>query len=582
MIFDFLSKQRTAIATYLVQTIALGLIVYDLGVEHSVWLSAGYAAIMVPLLLLNLSLHFTKNKVPRLAWASSIAIAALILATILMLLSGRVWSDTVEVLHNYYLASIALYFIHRASLSTQLLLARQIHPANLFVGSFAGIIVMGALLLLLPAATPGSISITDAFFTATSAVCVTGLIVVDTATDFTFFGQTVILFLIQLGGLGILTFTSFFAYFFKGNSSLQETVMLRDMVSSEQLGNVFKVVVKIVVATLVIELIGALGIYFSTDPAHFSSWYEQVFFALFHSVSAFCNAGFSILTDGLYDGRFRFNYGLQWMVILLIIFGGLGFNILNNLYEYLKITIKNSIHTWERNLDAIVVRPRIISLNSRIVIQTTLILLTVGVVFFLFSEFRQSLSSHDSWWGKFTTAMFCSTTPRTAGFNTIDMRSLSVPGVMATMLLMWIGASPASTGGGIKTSTFALAVLNVWAVVRGRPYIELGHREVPTESVQRAFAIIALSLAALSIGIFALSWMEPDKDLVDLSFECVSAYSTSGLSLGITSHLGTGSKWVLIALMFSGRVGTLNLLAGMLQQLHRANYRYPQESVLIN
>lgn len=567
---------------YFLQTIALGLVLYDLGFEHTVWLSAGYAIIVIPLLLLNLRLHFTEKKIPRLAWASSIVLASLILAVLISIASGHTWIKSVEQLHNYHLAGIALYFVHRASLSIQALLSRQIHPANLFVGSFVAIIVLGALLLLLPAATPGSISVTDAFFTATSAVCVTGLIVVDTATDFTFFGQTVILFLIQLGGLGILTFTSFFAYFFKGNSSLQETVLLRDMVSSEQLGNVFKVVVKIVVFTLVIELIGALGIYFSTDAAHFGSWYERMFFALFHSVSAFCNAGFSILSDGLYDGQFRFNYGLQWMVILLVIFGGLGFNILNNLYEYLKITIKNSIYTWERNLDAVVVRPRIISLNSRIVIQTTLILLIAGVVFFLFSEFRQSLSAHDSWWGKLTTAMFCSTTPRTAGFNTIDMRSLSVPGVMATMLLMWIGASPASTGGGIKTSTFALAVMNVWAVVRGRPHIELGHREVPAESVQRAFAIIALSLAALMLGIFALSWMEPDKDLTDLSFECVSAYSTSGLSLGITSSLGTGSKWVLIVLMFTGRVGTLNLLTGMLQQIHRAHYRYPQESVLIN
>ncbi len=577
-----MSGKRVKFVAYFLQTIALGLVLYDLGFEHTVWLSAGYAIIVIPLLLLNLRLHFTEKKVPRLAWASSIALASLMLAVLIFVVSGNSWADSVEQLHNYHLAGIALYFVHRASLTIQGLLSRQIHPANLFVGSFVAIIVLGALLLLLPAATPGSISVTDAFFTATSAVCVTGLIVVDTAKDFTFFGQTVILFLIQLGGLGILTFTSFFAYFFKGNSSLQETVLLRDMVSSEQLGNVFKVVVKIVVFTLVIELIGALGIYFSTDAAHFESWYERVFFSLFHSVSAFCNAGFSILTDGLYDSRFRFHYGLQWMVILLVIFGGLGFNILNNLYEYLKITIKNSIYTWERNLDAVVVRPRIISLNSRIVIQTTLILLIAGLVFFLISEFRHSIAQHNSWWGKLTTAMFCSTTPRTAGFNTIDMRSLSVPGVMATMLLMWIGASPASTGGGIKTSTFALAVMNVWAVVRGRPHIELGHREVPTESVQRAFAIIGLSFVALSVGIFALSWMEPDKDLVDLSFECVSAYSTSGLSLGITSSLGTGSKWVLIVLMFTGRVGTLNLLTGMLQQIHRAHYRYPQESVLIN
>lgn len=582
MISGFLSGKRVTLIAYLVQALALGLILYDLGFEHVTWLSAGYAALVIPLLLLNLRLHFTEKKVPRLAWASSIVLALLVLATLISVLAGSSWAKSVEQWHHYYLAGIALYFVHRASLSVQRLLLRRIHPANLFAGSFAAIIMAGTLLLLLPEATPGSISFTDAFFTATSAVCVTGLVVVDTARDFTFFGQSVILFLIQLGGLGILTFTSFFAYFFKGNASLQEAVMLRDMVSSDQLGNVFKVVVKIVVFTSIIEMTGALGIYFSTDAALFDSWYEQIFFALFHAVSAFCNAGFSLLSDSLYDSRFRFNYGLQWMVILLIISGGLGFHIINNLYEYLKITVRNSINTRLRQLDAVVVRPRIISLNSRIVLHTTLILLTAGIVFFLVSEFRLSMSQHDSWWGKLTTAMFCSTTPRTAGFNTIDMQSLSVPGIIFTMLLMWIGASPASTGGGIKTSTFALAMLNVWAVVRGRPHPELGHREVPAESVSRAFAIISLSFAALGAGILILSCTEPGLSLLDSGFECVSAYSTSGLSMGITPGLSTGGKWVIIVLMFIGRVGTLSLLTGMLQQIHRAHYRYPQESVLIN
>ncbi len=555
--------------------------IYDLGFEHSLWLSGAYASVVLLLLLSNLYFHFREKSARRLTWAPTLAFGLASGATVVKILAGqRLWT-AVEQMHDFYLWSIGIYFLHRISLSAQLIFARRVNPATLFVGSFAGLILLGTLLLLLPAATPGAISVVDALFTATSAVCVTGLIVVDTATDFTFFGQCVILALIQLGGLGILTFTSFFAFFFKGGSSLQETLHLRDMVSSEQLGNVFKVVVKIVVFTFTIEIIGTVGIFFSSEAVLFDTWFERAFFSVFHAVSAFCNAGFSTLTGGLYNTGIRFHYGLQWMMMLLIVSGGIGFNILNNLYEFLKAAARNA---WAglRGESRPKAKARIISLNSRLVIYTTLLLLAAGTAFFFFSEYQASSAAHTSWWGKLTTAVFCSVTPRTAGFNTVDMSLLSTPAVMATMVLMWIGASPASTGGGIKTSTFALAVLNIGAVVRGRTHIEIGRREVPQGSVQRAFAIVALSLFSIGAAVFLLGWLEPNKPLIDLAFECVSAYSTVGLSLGVTADLGAAGKMVLIMLMFVGRVGTINLLAGMLQRMHHIHYRYPEEPVIIN
>ncbi len=567
--------------TWFVQSLALGLVIYDVGFKHTFWLSGAYAGVACLLLLSNLYFHIREKSARKLSWAPTLAFGLALSATLVKLLGGQPLWAVVEKLHDYYLAAIGVYFLHRISLSVQRIFSQRVNPATLFVGSFAGLILLGTLLLLLPTATTGRIGVIDALFTATSAVCVTGLIVVDTAKDFTFFGQCVILVLIQLGGLGILTFTSFFAYFFKGGSSLQETLHLRDIVSSEHLGNVFKVLIKIVVFTFAIELVGALGIYYALASSLFDTWYEKAFFAAFHSVSAFCNAGFSTLTDGLYDAGIRFHYGLQWMVMLLIVSGGIGFNILNNFYELLKTRVKTALAFLGGNT-SYKAHARIISLNSRLVVTTTLLLLVSGMFFFLFAESGATLAAHTSWWGKLTGAFFCSVTPRTAGFNTVDMGSLSTPAVMATIALMWIGASPASTGGGIKTSTFALAVLNIGAVVRGRSHIEIGRREVPIGSMQRAFAIIVLSIFSIGVAVFLLSWLEPGKELIALVFECVSAYSTVGLSLGITSGLSAGGKCVLIALMFVGRVGTINLLTGMLQRMHHIHYRYPEESVIIN
>jgi|APTNR8051073442_1049403.scaffolds.fasta_scaffold00404_25 potassium uptake TrkH family protein len=456
------------------------------------------------------------------------------------------------------------------------------NPALLFVGSFAVVTIFGGIMLKLPKATVGGISWVDAFFTAGSAVSVTGLASVDTGTVYTRFGHWVIMLLIQFGGLGVLTFTSFFAYFFKGGSSFREGLYVKDFLSSDNLSNVLRLAVKIVLFTLGIELLGAVCILlFAQEPLSAMGWGSRLFFAAFHSVSAFCNAGFSTLSMGMYDEGYRSLYGFQLTIAILFIFGGLGFNIMFNFYAYFKtlfIRIKRKVLYEETFIWPV----RAITLNSRIVLVTTLILIVVGTVFMFFVEYNNVLKEHDSFGGKLITAFFCAVTPRTAGFNSVDMTLLSTPTILLTLLLMWIGASPASTGGGIKTSTFAIATLNIFSVASGRYFIELGKREIDDTSVKRAFAIICISLIVIGFAVFFISWLEPDKDLMGIAFECFSAYSTVGLSLGITPQLTDTSKIILIVVMFVGRIGTLNLLIGIIRQVNSRYHRYPTENILIN
>lgn len=225
---------------------------------------------------------------------------------------------------------------------------------------------------------------------------------------------------------------------------------------------------------------------------------------------------------------------------------------------------------------------RVFTLNSKIIFVTTSILLVAGFIFFFFAEGKYTLSEHTSIFGKITTAMFSSVTPRTAGFNTVDYTQVATPSLLFVILLMWIGASPASTGGGIKTSTFAIATLNIIATAKGKKRIEINTREISSSTVNKAFAIICISLIVIGVSILLLLFFEPDKDLLAIAFECFSAYSTVGLSLNVTPNLSEPSKYVIIAVMFIGRIGMLNLLIGMLKQVKQKFYKYPQENILIN
>lgn len=431
---------------------------------------------------------------------------------------------------------------------------------------------------MLPSATHQGISYLDAFFTSTSAVCVTGLIVVDTATHFTPFGQFIIMALIQIGGLGILTFASYFTYFFREGSTYENQLVLSDITNSKKVGEVFSLLKNIILITFSIELIAALFIYFTIPADMFDKPSQEIFFAAFHAISAYCNAGFSTLTNGLYEEVVRYNYSMHMVVIIAFVLGGLGFPIVINIVNYIKYVLSNALPFVRR---VATYKPWVLNLNSRINLITTALVTVVGFFLFFITEYNHTLKDHHGI-GKVVSALFGATTPRTAGFNTVDMASLSFPTVMIVILLMWIGASPSSTGGGIKTSTFAIATLNILSLAKGKSRIELFRREVADITVRRTFAIISLSLVVIGFGILLISAFDGDKDLKHIAFECFSAYSTVGLSLGITASLSSGSKLVIIAIMFVGRVSMLTMMIAIFKKTIHKNYRYPVEEISIN
>ncbi len=454
-----------------------------------------------------------------------------------------------------------------------------LNPAQLFIASFISVILLGTLFLLLPNATYNGISFIDALFTSTSAVCVTGLIVVDTGSYFTMFGQTIIVFLIQLGGIGILTFASYFSYFFKGGTNYENQLVLSDLTNSQKLGEVFSTLKSILVITFSIEIVGGLFIYTSLNNTLLPSVFERTFFSVFHAVSAFCNAGFSTLPNNFYESGYQFNYPLQMYLVLLFVFGGLGFPIVSNLIKYIKYKVINRFLYFSKNKKQY--KPWVLSLNSRITLITTLLLIIIGTLLFYISEYSNVLSPHHGI-GKVITALFGATTPRTAGFNTVDMGALNFSTVIIIIFLMWVGASPASTGGGIKTSTLAIATLNLLSLAKGKSRIEIYRREISDISVRRAFAVITLSLIVIGFGIIFISIFDPDKDLLSITFECFSAFSTVGLSIGITAQLSVVSKFILIIIMFIGRVSMLSILIAVFKKTKHKNYRYPTEELTIN
>lgn len=456
-----------------------------------------------------------------------------------------------------------------------------INPAQLFILSFLSIILFGTALLMMPNATVNGIRPLDALFTATSAVCVTGLIVLDTAKDFTLFGKIIIISLIQIGGLGIMTFASYFSYFFRGGASYENQLSLGEMTSSDKLGEVFNTLKRIIIITVIIEALGAVFIYSTLDLSLLGgSVNKGIFFSIFHAISAFCNAGFSTLSGNLYEPGYQFNYGLHFTVASLFIFGGLGFPIVYNVYRYLKRVIRNTfISTFTK--EKFQHTPWVINLNSRIILGTTFILLLFGTVTIYLFEYDGALKGHSTF-GAWVEAFFISANNRTAGFNTVDVATISAPTVMICMFLMWIGASPASTGGGIKTSTFAIAALNIFSLAKGKQRTEIFRREIGEHSIRRAFAIIALSLIVVGFGIFLLVIVEPEKDLMSLAFEAFSAYSTVGLSLNITHTLSPAGKAIIIAIMFIGRVSMFSILIAVMKREKYYNYRYPKEEILIN
>lgn len=454
-----------------------------------------------------------------------------------------------------------------------------LNPAQFFILSFLSVILVGALLLMMPNATTQPLSFVDALFTATSAVCVTGLIVVDTATYFTTFGQVIILGLIQIGGLGILTFVTYFSYFFKGGVSYETQLSMGEMTYAQRMGDVVTTLKSILYVTFAVEALAAALIYISIYNISDMDISEQLFFSIFHAISAFCNAGFSTFSAGMYDDSLRFNYPLQLIIATTFIFGGMGFVIVVNVLRYIRYRILQLIYRHDERHDY---RPWLLNINSRITLITTAILLLIGLIGVMIFEYNNVLADHQSFFGKFITAFFTGATPRTAGFNTVDMGNLAFPTIMLTIFLMWIGASPNSTGGGIKTSTFAIALLNTLSLARGQTTVEVFKRQIAEISIRRAFSIMLLSLLVIGTAVTLISYDQPELDLIKVIFECFSAYSTVGLSLNLTYDLSDFNKIVIVVVMFVGRVSMLTIFIALLKNRRQRNYRYPTEEITIN
>ncbi|MBW6497407.1 MAG: hypothetical protein K0B09_03380 [Bacteroidales bacterium] len=569
------------------------LVVYDFGFQQEAswqqFVRKAYGVIFPVFTLLfaiRFALSFSKKRSAGLLLSELVILLLLILATDLhfvhqyQLILFESWINFFSSKYFSHALLISIFVIE-LSRSSLLLLRIRFNPSLLFLGSFFFLIIFGTGLLLLPRSTHEGISFIDAVFTSASAVCVTGLIVVDTATYFTPLGQGVILFLIQLGGLGVMIFTSFFGFFFQGSHSFQNQIFLKDFINEEQLSKIYKTLLKILGFTFGLEVAGALLIY-QTFPAGLHSGLEKVWFSAFHSISAFCNAGFSVFTDGMFDAGMgaRYNFNMHLVIAWLIVLGGIGFPVVINFYTFVKYF---SINTWNQltRREKFHHIPRVINANTRIVLATTFFLVAGGTLGFWLFE-RNGVLSGLGWYGQLVTSFFGAVTPRTAGFNTVDMTAIAVPTLLFYLFLMWVGASPSSTGGGVKTSTFALALLNISSIARGRNRLEIFGREITNDSTNRAFGIIIMSIVVIGSCVFSLSYTNPGLPLKALVFESFSAFSTVGLSLGVTSQINDTGKLILTATMFIGRIGTLTILVAFFRKLSSWSYRFPSEQIYIN
>jgi trk system potassium uptake protein TrkH len=433
--------------------------------------------------------------------------------------------------------------------------------------SFASVILFGAALLMLPfSTTKGLIHPIDALFTATSAVCVTGLVVLDTGRDFTLFGQLVILGLIQCGGIGIITFSLFFMVILRrtlpyfGRKTAEETF-------SYKAGEDFYAILKaVIVFTLTIEIMGALLLSIRFIPLY--SVVKGSYFSIFHSISAFCNAGFSIFSNNLMD--FKGDYLVNFAITGLIITGGLGFIVLHEL----------KAGAFSRTAR--------ISLHSRLVLMVTGMLLAGGMVMFMLLEWNNALAGLPLQ-TRLLASWFQSVTPRTAGFNTLDYGMMTDATLFFTILLMFVGASPGSTGGGIKTSTVGVFIALAISRYKGREDISLFNRAVPKDVVFKAFSVgllsgllvVTFATFILAVELGATPHPETRGTFVNLLFEAMSAFGTVGLSTGITPKLSYPTKFLLILLMFAGRLGPLTIAIAFAKKEVKGQFRHPEENVII-
>ena len=481
-------------------------------------------------LILKKSIYW-KSEYSFWGWGVNALLALTLLPIIVNVLGIDDSTGVMSVLDNRVFHLLVLFVISVIDLSDAMMssLGKKSNPALMMAVSFLFIILVGSGLLLMPR-------------------CV---------------HHGVIMLLIQIGGLGVMTITSFFALFFMGNASIYNQMLVRDMVSSKSLASLWSTLLNIFGFTAIIELAGAVAIFFNIHGSIGLSLAQELFFSLFHSISAFCNGGFSIYRNGLSAPELMEHHCWLYIIIaLLIILGGIGYPVLVNfkmaVYKYIE-GIWKWIHGQRYVRFSI---PNLYDMNTKIVLNNT------------FSGMPLE--------EKLTQAFFNAVSPRTAGFISIDLGSMCIQSIIIYTILMWIGGASQSTAGGIKVNAFAVSLLNIRAVVRGSDRVEFAGRELSLDSLRRANVAVFVSIGILTLFVFVMTVLEPHLPLKAIIFECVSAFGTVGSSLGITAQLGDAAKLLLVVLMFLGRVGLVTLAQGILHQYKNQNYQLPKDSIIIS
>ena len=427
---------------------------------------------------------------------------------------------------------------------------------------FAIVILLGGVILSLPISSESRryTSLVDSIFTATSAVCVTGLVTVDTGTHWNTFGQCIIMILIEIGGLGFMSITTFIAMLLGKKITLRDRLIMQEAMNAFDIQGLVKMLRYVLGLTFVVQFIGALLLSIVFIPEYGLS--VGIFYSIFHSISAFCNAGFDLFGNFTSLTGFNSNYLVITVISILIVVGGLGFSVLIEILNYKKI--------------------RKLSVHSKIVLCVTTSLIFFGAFAIFLVEYRNNATLGGLNFGeKILNSLFSSITPRTAGFNSISTADMTMGGKLITIILMFIGGSPGSTAGGLKTATFGVLVLTVVSVLRGRSDTEAFGRRFSKETVYKAFTLFAIGMAIVIGVTMILSIVEPDQQFIDLLYEASSAFGTAGLTTGVTQEIGTLSKFVLMFTMYCGRVGPITVFLAIIKRNKNSGIRYPEGKILI-
>lgn len=438
----------------------------------------------------------------------------------------------------------------------------HLDPPKVLVLGFGGIILIGAILLTMPVSTIDGkgLSFLNALFTSTSATCVTGLVVVDTGTTFTLFGQLVILSLIQVGGLGFMTFATLFAFLVGKRISLKERMLLQESLNNLSIEGIVRLVRRILIFTAVIEFVGAVLLTFRF--AFDMPLGKAIYYGIFHSISNFNNAGFDLM------GEFHSLTGyvedpiVTLTVCALITLGGIGFIVLNELYEFKRM--------------------RKLSLHTKVVLVTSLVLVIAGAIGIYVLEYTNPKTLKPlSFLGKLLASLYQSVTPRTAGSNTLNIGDMTQSSLFLIGVLMFIGASPGSTGGGIKTTTFTTLIGAVWSQIRGKEDVIFFRQRIVYETIYKALTVAFSGLFVVVFVTMILTITEHGKSFLMILFEATSAYATVGLSMGLTPDLSPVGKVLIILSMFAGRVGPLTIAYAVTVRRNPDAFRYPKGKIMI-